>query len=147
MTRVRSLVASVSLAALIATPALGAASVHQLALRQAEAAFYRAGLPFQRDWSPQSANPYLVPQDNPKGRIPATFRAHLVGWADGTNSSTFRIWQVFVFDSGAEAATFTRAWCKPPSCTGLVSVRSENVAYVGSRIPAALRAMAILRRS
>ena len=124
----------------------GIDSTPPLALRQVEAAFYRAGLPFQRDWSPHSANPYLVPGDNPRSGIPATFRAHLIGWADGTNSSSFQIWQVFVFDSDAKAASFARTFCKPASCTGLVSIRSDNVAYVGSRIPAALRAMARLRR-
>jgi hypothetical protein len=130
---------------LIASPAVAELNLHRHTLLQAEAAFYRAHLPFQRDWSPRSANPYLVGQANPRAEIPDAFRPHLIGWAGGTNSATFQSWQIFVFDSDAEASLFAHTWCKTPSCVGQLSLRADNVAYVGSRIPAASRAIASLR--
>ena len=143
---VRALLGMVAAAALVAAPARAAPSLHRHTLRQAEAAFYRAGLPFQRDWKPGATNPYLARQANPRAEIPAPFRRHLIGWAGGTNSATFRSWQVFVFDTRSEAVLFGRTWCKPPSCVGLIRT-ADNVTYVGSPLAAASRAMARLRDS
>lgn len=143
---VRCLLAAAAVFVVIASPAVAELNLHNHTLRQAEAAFARDRLPFQRDWSSASANPYLVDQANPKAAIPISFRRHLVGWAGGTNPSTFQSWQVFVFDSDSAAELFAHRWCRPPSCVGFISLRADNVAYVGSRIPAAARAIASLRR-
>jgi hypothetical protein len=142
-----ALVAALLLAVPGSALAARAESLHSL--RSAEAAFYRAQLPFQADWTPSPANPYLRPTalNDPRRGVPKTLSRHLTGWAEGVNSSTFKSWTVFVFDQGAQAASYARWWktrCKAPNCNG-VALRANNVFYFGARFPAASRAMAQLR--
>jgi hypothetical protein len=117
-------------------------------LRSVEAAFYRAKLPFAQDWNPHPLNPYLVPaqKDDARLTVPRAIRSRLVGWAGGANAKTFKVWQVFVFDSQSAAISFAvveRAHCKPPDCNATV-LRANNVVYFGNRMQAALQALAAL---
>jgi hypothetical protein len=122
-------------------------SVHSL--RSVEAAFYRSKLPFSQDWTPHPPNPYLVPppRASPVQVVPAAIRSRLTGWAGGGNSTTFKSWQVFVFDGSTAAIAYAavqRAACKPRSCSTVV-LRANNVIYFGDPFPSALRAISELR--
>ena len=137
-------------ALVVATSAFAASTPRLHGLRQAEAAFYRAGLPFSTEWSPHPVNPvnpYLVPRrqnDDPLyGWVPTALRSHVIGWAGGVNNKTFATWRVFVFDrdpSAVAGANWQRRICKPASCD-LVVLRADNVVYLGSRLTRAYRAM------
>jgi hypothetical protein len=128
------------------------ASVHSL--RAAEKAFYTAGLPFRTDWTPSPVNLYLVPlhKNEPPSAffsaMPATLRRHLIGWAGGGSSLTFKTWEVWVFDQSRPALTYMKQWgqhCKVPNCKASI-VRADNVVFDGSQSSAGSRALAQLRR-
>jgi len=116
-----------------------AESVHTL--RAAEAAFYRAGLPFRVEWTP---NPYLRPGGPPAPvPVPKPLLAHLTGLAEGANPVKFTEWIVFIFDQPGSALAFARL----PILEHTLVTRADNVIYVGARIPAAMRAMSRLRHA
>lgn len=145
MTGVRRVSVVLGVVLAVATPAFAVSTPRLYGLRQAEAVFYRAGLPFSAEWSPRPVNPYLVPRqpNDPRQGLPAALRSHLIGWAGGSNSSTFKTWQVFVFDREPSAVAGANWWkrrCKPASCNGFV-LRAENVVYFGTRLVRADRAM------
>ncbi len=139
-----------ALSIVLSGSALAARTETRHSLRMTEAAFYRVGLPFETDWTPSPANPYLVPasQHDPRQGLPTTLRGHLVGWAGGGSSVTFKTWSAWVFDDGPSAVSYAQWWerrCKPPQCNGSL-LRANNVVYFGARFAAASRAMAQLRR-
>jgi hypothetical protein len=115
-----------------------AESLHTL--RAAEAAFYRAGLPFQVEWTP---NPYLRPNGPPfPVPVPKPLLAHLTGSAEGASPVKFTEWIVFIFDQPARALAFARL----PALEHVLVIRADNVVYVGTRLPPAMRAMSQLRQ-
>jgi hypothetical protein len=114
-----------------------AESLHTL--RAAEAAFYRAGLPFEVEWTP---NPYLRANGPPfAGLVPKALLAHLTGSAEGANPVKFTEWMVFIFDQPARALAFGRL----PAGEHVLVIRADNVVHFGTRLPAAMRAMSQLR--
>lgn len=133
-------VVSVAVGALVLSGCGTGAQAERLhTLRAAEAAFYRAGLPFQGQWTP---NPYLRPSGPPSPvPVPAPLLAHLTGLAEGANSVKFTEWIVFIFDHPASAIAYTRL----PILEHVLVTSADNVVYVGARIPAAMRAMSRLR--
>ena len=115
-----------------------AGSLHTL--RAAEAAFYRAGLPFQAEWTP---NPYLRPHAPPSPvPMPKPLFAHLTGLAGASDPVRFTESIVFVFDGPAPALAFSGLAGREH----FLVIRADNVVYVGARLPAAMRAMTQLRR-
>jgi hypothetical protein len=119
-----------------------AAGVH--GLRSAEEAFSKAGLAFEVEWTP---NPYLHPTLGPASnssliKVPKPLLAHVNGWAEGIDSVKFQEWTVTVFDQSASALAFARLAAHG---TPFLILRADNVVYVGTRLPAAERAMAQLR--
>ncbi len=64
------------------------------------------------------------------------------GWAEGIDSVKFQEWSVTVFDQSASALAFARLAAHG---TPFLILRADNVVYVGTRLPAAERAMAQLR--
>lgn len=126
-------------------------SIHSL--RAAEKAFYTAGQPFRTDWTPSPVNPYLVPahKNEPPSAflpsMPTTLRRHLIGWAGGGSSITFKTWEVWIFDQSRPAVSYVQLWgqhCKPPSCNASI-LRADNVVFDGSQSSAVSRALAQLR--
>ena len=140
-----SVVAAISVT--LCGTALAAHAGRLQSLRAAEAAFYRAGLPFRTEWTP---NPYIVvaPGDDPRELVSPSVRRHLIGFASGGSSITFKTWSVWVFDQAPPAIFYAR-WsqrrCKPPQCNG-ATLRANNVVYFGARLSAAVRAMTKLRQ-
>jgi hypothetical protein len=136
-------VSAVALVAGVGATAL-AAGVHDL--RAAEEAFYKAGLPFEVEWTP---NPYLRPTLGPTSdsslvRVPKPLLAHVTGWAEGVNAVKFQEWSVTVFNQSTSALAFARLAAHG---TPFLVLRADNVVYVGTRLPAAKRAVAQLRRN
>lgn len=115
-----------------------AESLHTL--RAAEASFYRVGLPFQVEWTP---NPYLRPH-GPASPWPVSkaLLAHLAGSAVGANPVKFTEWSVLIFDQPAPALAFARL---AERGSPFLVIRADNVVYVGTHLAAAIRAMAQLR--
>jgi hypothetical protein len=134
---------------LVAVTACGGSSSNSL--RSVEAAFYRAGIPFQADWQAGKGNPYLVGRqgENLSGFVPASLRKHLRADATGGSPVTFAIWQAFIFDSRAAAQSFAAREKRAVAATGSgankpVVMVAANTVYVGKNSARARRAMARL---
>jgi len=133
---------------LASAPVVHGESLHSL--QSAEQAFYKAGLPFEFDWTP---NPYLRPNPKtggaapgPTGKadpvtpVPTQLIGNLKGWAGGSNALTFKVWTISVFDRASAAAAYAHL----ATATKFLVLRTNNTVYVGSGFPAASRAMAQL---
>lgn len=117
-----------------------------LSLREVEAAFFKAGIPFRTDWQYAPVNPYLRPvnTNTPRVSLPPQVRSHLTGWAYGVNPATMKGGIAWVFDSSSAAASYSQ-WCQQVGCAAKLLVRTDNVIYAGTPSPLASKVMSQLR--